>query len=110
MLSKSLEGLTLAFIFDWVIILLTALGPFLLPLLAKVGEITRLFTGFTSISLGLFLGVLFYGPYPPDPDKHWVLVNNLELISMMFFPFSLILFILLPPLYVWLGFRILKIL
>ena len=108
MLSKSLEGLTLAFIFDWVIILLTVLGPFLLPILARLSEIIRLLAGFTLIILGLFLGVLFYGPYLPDPDKHWVLVNNLELISMMFIPFSLILFILLPPLYVWLGFRILN--
>jgi len=63
--------------------------------------------GLTLISLGVFLGVLVFGHTPLDPKKHFLLLNMLELISLMLLPLSLILFIILPPLYVLLGVRLL---
>jgi len=56
MIAKSTEGFTLAFFFDWIIILLTVLGPFVLPILARFGKIIRVIAGLTLISLGVFLG------------------------------------------------------
>lgn len=105
--SKSFEGLTFEFVFDWVIIFLTIVGPFILPRVAKLGTSTRIPAGIILINLGVFMGWGFYGSLPLDPDKHWVLVYTIEFISYLLLPFSLILFIILPPLYIWLGIRIL---
>ena len=107
MIENSTEGFTLALFFDWIIILLTVLGPFVLPILARFGKIMRVMAGLTLISLGVLLGALVFGFIPLDPKKHFVLVNIAELISLMLLPLSLILFIILPPLYVWLGVRLL---
>ena len=107
MIENSTEGFTLALFFDWIIILLTVLGPFVLPILARFGKIMRVMAGLTLIGLGVLLGALVFGFIPLDPKKHFVLLNIAELISLMLLPLSLILFIIVPPLYVWLGVRLL---
>jgi hypothetical protein len=106
--SQSVVGYTPAYFFDWTIILLTVLGPFVLPPLARLGTIIQAMVGLILISLGLCLGVLFFVQMPLDWQKHWLLLYIMELGSYILLPFSLLLYLVLPPLYVLLGVEILR--
>jgi hypothetical protein len=105
---RHIEGFTSAFFFDWTIILLTILGPFILPPLARLGTIIQAMAGLILISLGLFLGIVFFIPMPLYWQKHWVLGNIIELVSLILIPLSVFLCFILPPLYVLLGVEILR--
>ncbi len=103
-----MEGYTPAYFFDWTIILLAVLAPFVFPPLARLGTIIQAMVGLILISLGLFLGVLFFVPMSLDWKKHWLLLDIIELGSLVLLPFSLLLYIVVPPFYVWLGVEILR--
>jgi hypothetical protein len=105
--SQSVVGYTPAYFFDWTIILLTVLEPFVLPPLARLGTIIQAMVGLILISLGLFLGILFLVPMPLDWQKHWLLSYIIEFVSLLLLPLSVFLYFILPPLYVLLGVEIL---
>ena len=91
-----------------IFILLMVAGSFILRRLGRFDAIIQVATELTLVCLGLFLVTLLFGGTSLDWDQHSVLSNILILFSVMLLPINLIVFIVLPPLCVWLGFRILR--